>query len=106
VQAGDPEPFRQFATMPVDDRFPTRAELVKRYADRSGRDTSDIGFYHVLGLFRLTVIVAQIYIRYVRGQTQDERFAGLAPMIEVTAHAAADRAQRQQAESPTSSRDA
>jgi aminoglycoside phosphotransferase (APT) family kinase protein len=106
VQADDPEPFRQFATMPVDDRFPTRAELVKRYADRSGRDTSDIGFYHVLGLFRLTVIVAQIYIRYVRGQTQDERFAGLAPMIEITARAAADRAQRQHAESPTSSRDA
>lgn len=106
VQADDPEPFRQFATMPVDDRFPTRAELVKRYADRSGRDTSDIGFYHVLGLFRLTVIVAQIYIRYVRGQTQDERFAGLAPMIEMTARAAADRAQRRRTESPTSSRDA
>ena len=41
-----------------------------------------------LGLFRLTVIIAQIYIRYQRGQTQDERFAAMAFMIPMMAKAA------------------
>ncbi len=90
VQTTDPAPFQQFATMPVDERFPSRRELVERYATRSGRSIGDIRFYHALGLFRLTVIVAQIYIRYKRGQTQDQRFAALGPMIGVTAQAAHD----------------
>jgi aminoglycoside phosphotransferase (APT) family kinase protein len=93
VQPDDPAPFRQFATMPVDDRFPSRQHLVARYAERSGRDVSALRFYHTLGLFRLTVIVAQISIRYERGQTEDERFAGLEPMIEVVAQSAYDVAQ-------------
>jgi len=90
AQPSDPAPFQQFATMPVDERFPSRQSLISRYADRSGRDVGDIRFYHALGLFRLAVIVAQIYIRYERGQTQDERFAALGPMIGITAHAARD----------------
>lgn len=90
IQPDDPAPFRQFATMPVDDRYPSRAELVERYAKKSGRDVGHIRFYHALGLFRLTVIVAQIYIRYQRGQTEDQRFAALGPMIEVTAQATHD----------------
>jgi len=90
IQPDDPAPFRQFATMPVDDRFPSRAELLAQYAEKSGRDVSQIRFYHALGLFRLTVIVAQIYLRYRRGQTEDQRFAALGPMIEVTAQATHD----------------
>lgn len=78
--------------MPVGEtRFLTRAELVSRYAKQSGRDVSDIRFYHVLGLFRLGVIIAQIYMRYYRGQTKDERFASLAPMIPLVAQAAYQR---------------
>lgn len=88
-------PFLQEITrtfMPVGDtRFLTRAELVSRYAEQSGRDVSDIRFYHVLGLFRLGVIIAQIYMRYYRGQTKDERFASLAPMIPLVAQAAYQR---------------
>jgi hypothetical protein len=48
----------------------------------------EINFYHALGLFRLTVIIAQIYIRYQRGQTQDQRFAGFGKMIPLMARAA------------------
>lgn len=83
-------PYLQMTSvMPVgDQRFPTRAQLVQRYAQRSGRDVSHIRFYHVLGLFRLTVIAAQIYIRYKRGQTQDPRFEGFGPMIALLAKAA------------------
>ncbi len=88
IQPDDPAPLRQMAMMPIDSRFPTRDELIARYAAQSERDVSDIAFYHALGLYRLTVIIAQIYIRYQRGQTQDERFAHLDQLVPVTAQAA------------------
>lgn len=90
VEPTDPPYFRAAAMMPVGDElgFLTRAELVERYAARSGRSVSHIAFYHTLGLFRLTVIIAQIYIRYLRGQTQDPRFAAMGSMIPIMARAA------------------
>jgi len=75
--------------MPVgDNRFLTRAELVERYVERSGRDVTHIKFYHLLGIFRVTVIVAQIYIRFHRGQTQDQRFASFGLLTKNLAQAA------------------
>ncbi len=52
----------------------SRDELVARYAERTGRDVSRIGYYEVLGVFKLAVIIQQIYSRFHRGQTSDERF--------------------------------
>lgn len=74
--------------MPTGKSFLTRPELVARYASQTGFDVSHSHFYHTLGLFRLTVIIAQIYIRYVRGQTQDKRFAMLGEMIPLLGRAA------------------
>ncbi len=85
----DSPSLQMTSMMPVgDSRFPTRAELVQRYATRSGRDVSHIRFYHTLGLYRLTVICAQIYIRYKRGQTRDQRFESFGMMTPLLAHAA------------------
>ncbi|MBE2225247.1 MAG: phosphotransferase family protein, partial [Anaerolineae bacterium] len=85
----DPPYLQAAAMMPVGDLgFMTRQELVSRYAQKSGRDVYNINFYHALGLFRLTVIIAQIYIRYQRGQTKDERFAAMEFMIPMMAKAA------------------
>ena len=74
--ATDPEV--RAAGIPALTREPgwyTRDELVERYAVRTGRDVSSIGYYEVLGVFKLAVIIQQIYARFFRGQTQDERFA-------------------------------
>jgi hypothetical protein len=38
-------------------------------------------FYYVCGLFKVAVIAQQIYARYVRGLTQDARFAGFNRMV-------------------------
>ncbi|MBP6015666.1 MAG: phosphotransferase family protein [Candidatus Promineofilum sp.] len=82
TEPDDPPYLQATAMMPLGNHgFLSRAELVARYADKSGRAVHDIAFYHALGLFRLTVIVAQIYIRYARGQTQDSRFAAMEFMI-------------------------
>ncbi len=57
--------------------FFSREELLARYAEKSGRDVSHILWYEVLGVFKLAVIVQQIYARFHAGQTHDPRFAVL-----------------------------
>jgi aminoglycoside phosphotransferase (APT) family kinase protein len=52
----------------------TRDEFVQHYQQRTGRDLSNIGYYEVLGIFKLAVILQQIYYRFRRGQTLDARF--------------------------------
>ena len=86
TQPDDPPFVQMTSTMPSGDYgFLTRQELIQRYAEKSGRDLTDIRFYHALGAFRLVVIIQQIYIRYVRGQTKDERFAGFGQIVDALA---------------------
>lgn len=85
AQPDDPPFVLMTTTMPVIEGFMSRQQLVERYAQKSGRDISHIDFYHALGVYRLVVIAQQIYIRYVRGQTQDERFAGLGQVVDALA---------------------
>jgi aminoglycoside phosphotransferase (APT) family kinase protein len=53
----------------------SRRELVEIYAEKSGRDTSNILFYYVFGTFKIAAIAQQIYYRFVKGFTKDRRFA-------------------------------
>jgi len=52
-----------------------REELVHRYAACTGRDVSMIHYYEAFAIFKVAVVVQQIYYRYQQGQTRDERFA-------------------------------
>ena len=56
---------------------PGRNELVERYSQKSGRPVSHLVFYYAFGLFKIAVIVQQIYYRYHQGLTKDPRFANL-----------------------------
>ena len=47
--------------------FPRRAELVARYAERSGRDVSSVGYYTAFGYWKLACIVDGVYTRYAGG---------------------------------------
>ena len=74
----DPPALRQLALSPTTlPGNPNRAAFAARYAAISGRDVSDLVFYYVYGLFKIAVIIQQIYARYQRGDTQDPRFAAL-----------------------------
>ena len=53
----------------------SRAELVEMYAEKSGRDVSEMLFYYIFGTFKIAVIAQQIYFRYKKGFTNDKRFA-------------------------------
>jgi aminoglycoside phosphotransferase (APT) family kinase protein len=56
--------------------MPTRDEFVAKYLEKSGVCCDDFTFYEVFGLFRLAVIIQQIWARYVAGQTTNPAFAG------------------------------
>jgi len=51
-----------------------REEFIARYAERTGRDLARISYYEILGIFKLAVILQQIYYRFHCGQTTDARF--------------------------------
>ena len=59
----------------VSEPYPGRAELIAHYAQRTGFDVGDMNWYEAFALWKTGVVVQQIYIRYARGQTDDQRFA-------------------------------
>ena len=56
--------------------MPTRTEFVAKYLALSGLKCDEFTFYSVFGLFRLSVIIQQIWARYRIGQTTNPAFAG------------------------------
>jgi aminoglycoside phosphotransferase (APT) family kinase protein len=78
VNPNDPDFMLQMQLNPTTSPGnPKRGGLVEMYAKSSGRDISDVVFYYVYGLFKIAVIIQQIYYRYQKGLTKDERFANL-----------------------------
>jgi len=67
----------------------TRDELIGYYAGQTGRDLSLINYYEVFALFKLAVVLQQIYVRFHRGQTQDERFRHFDKRVHNLIHQAA-----------------
>ncbi|HVN04137.1 MAG TPA: phosphotransferase family protein [Bryobacteraceae bacterium] len=59
----------------------TRAQLVDRYARLTGREVTGLGYYEVFGIFKIAVVLQQIYFRYRRGQTRDERFSNFGQRV-------------------------
>jgi aminoglycoside phosphotransferase (APT) family kinase protein len=76
VEAGDSDFEKQFNLSWLPGCL-TRQEFAARYAEKSGRDISRLSYYMVFGLFKNAVIMQQIYARWKKGLTKDERFAGL-----------------------------
>jgi aminoglycoside phosphotransferase (APT) family kinase protein len=84
VDATDPEELQSlsFGLTALPGNL-DRRELAQRYAERSGRDLANVLFYYVYALFKIAVIVQQIYARYKAGFTRDERFAHLIYAVRV-----------------------
>lgn len=79
--------------------FGTRDDVRRLYAERSGRDLSQIDFYIALGYWKLAIILEGVYARYSAGQygksaEQDEGLAAFARNVEALAEAAAEAAER------------
>jgi aminoglycoside phosphotransferase (APT) family kinase protein len=90
IQADDHESLKLF--IPGPTFLPgnlTRRELIERYAATSGRNIQHVLFYYCYGLYKLAVIIQQIYARFARGFTQDARFADMNRQVDSLARAAA-----------------
>ena len=72
----------------------TRAEMLERYAARTGSDLTKIEFYEVFAVFKLAVVLQQIFYRFHRGQTDDARFARLDERVKWLERIAAALAER------------
>jgi aminoglycoside phosphotransferase (APT) family kinase protein len=84
IQADDDAVFRQLKRQPSDlPGMLTREEMVRAYAERSGRDVDpeQWRFYEVFGLFRLAVIAQQIYYRFHLGQTSNPAYEEFLKMV-------------------------
>jgi aminoglycoside phosphotransferase (APT) family kinase protein len=75
--------------------FPTRAELIERYEERSGRSMSNIRWYTTLALWKSVVFMEGNYKRAIAGTTDDpylkqfgEGVLELASLAEAVAHGA------------------
>ena len=91
VEAKDPPIFRSLGlgvtALPGNAK---RDELVGMYAAATARDTSDMLFYYVFGVFKVAVIAQQIFARHAQGLTADPRFAMLGAVV----HALGEQAHR------------
>ena len=74
----------------VTPGFPSRAALVERYSERSGRDVEPLAWFEALALWKAAVFCEAIYGRYLRGElTSDDdrasRFETGVPLLAETA---------------------
>ena len=72
----------------------TREEIIERYQRKTGRDLSRIVFYETFARFKVAVVIQQIYFRYLKGQTLDERFRNFDGLVRELARDARDLGQR------------
>ena len=81
IEDSDPDFMQMMLRQPSKAKgMMTRQEILDFYAARTGQDVSNFQFYYVYGIWRLAVIIQQIYYRYYHGQTDDPRFKPYAQM--------------------------
>ncbi|MCK5890192.1 phosphotransferase family protein [Aeromicrobium sp.] len=68
---------------PLAAGYPTRDEILQRYAATSGRDLGAMGFHIGLAFFKLAVILEGIHYRHSHGQTVGGGFDGLGDAVVV-----------------------
>lgn len=83
IDENDNEECKFITSMPTDNiLYPTRKEIIDYYSNRTGFDLKNINWYYAFGAFKLAVILQQIYIRYLKGQTKDKRFSTFGNRVE------------------------
>jgi aminoglycoside phosphotransferase (APT) family kinase protein len=89
IEPTDPAPLQAFTFGPTNlPGSPTRAAIVERYTRaRPSIPTDHLGFYYAFSLFKNAVVAQQIYARYVKGLTKDERFAAMIMGVRLLASA-------------------
>jgi aminoglycoside phosphotransferase (APT) family kinase protein len=69
--------------------LPTRAEVKKIYAERSGLDVSRSGWYEAFALWKTATVLAQLHHRWAVGDSTDVRMEIIAARVPILAADAA-----------------
>ncbi len=94
VEAKDPPALIATGMMPTYlPGMLTRDEFARAYLSARGWPDQDLSYYRIFGLFKLAVIVQQIYYRYDLGQTDNPRFKSFGDMANLLLHIASKSAQ-------------
>ena len=76
IEKEDPPAMQAIRMMPTHiDGMMTRQQIIEYYGEKRGINTDNFNYFYVFGLFRLAVIVQQIYKRYALGKTTNPAFA-------------------------------
>lgn len=81
IEANDPPALIEMFGLTALPGNLNRQQVLERYRVASGREVKQPLFYYVYGLFKIAVIIQQIYARYRQGHTQDARFAHLDQVV-------------------------
>lgn len=94
----DPGEISPVAITPATNApgFPTREQLLARYAELSGRDVSGVDYYVAFGYWKLACILEGVFARYSGGSMgkRDEGSEGFGDMVVLLAQAARDATDR------------
>jgi aminoglycoside phosphotransferase (APT) family kinase protein len=89
IEEGDPPVFQVTVFGPTNRPGNlTRVEFAERWSRATGRDASNVLFYHAFALFKLAVVAQQLYKRWVDGLTKEERYAAMLEGVRAVASAA------------------
>jgi aminoglycoside phosphotransferase (APT) family kinase protein len=69
----DPDNRPSYPDGQQDMGLPTRAEVCEHYARATGADLSAVGWYEAFGCWKTAIVVAQLYHRYLMGNSHDLR---------------------------------
>ena len=84
AMASDPKGLKTAFDYPTSlEGNPSRLEVVEMYEKQTGEAVNNLVFYYVYGLFKIAVIVQQIYFRYNKGLTTNEKFKNLNKIAEI-----------------------
>jgi aminoglycoside phosphotransferase (APT) family kinase protein len=97
MEPGDtPNPLLGLSRVTALPGFSRRRDLVRRYADRTGRDVGALRWYQVLALWKAAIFLECSYRRFLAGSTDDPYFATLAAGVPALAEAAVQHISRRQ----------
>ncbi len=84
IEKTDSAAMQAIRMMPTNhDGMMTRKEIINYYCNKRGIDDKDMNYFYVFGLFRLAVIVQQIYYRYAQGKTSNPAFKNFGQLAAV-----------------------
>ena len=69
--------------------LPSRAEVRKLYAERTGLDGSQVGWYEAFAQWKTATVVEQLHYRWKVGDSKDARMESIAARVPLLAESAA-----------------